>query len=327
MYYLIASFALSLGVSLLIGKLLIPFLRAKKLGQKILDIGPAWHKSKEGTPVMGGLLFIGGCLAAFAFFGFRAVTQGELIGLLTLVMALCYGLVGFIDDYTKLIKKQNKGLSAGQKFVMQLFIASIYIMLLRNIGMIGTRLYIPFTPVELELGIAYYILCIFGVVYFVNCTNLSDGIDGLVGSMSAAVAVFFIIGFIADHNYRSDSGLVISGGLLGGLLGFLFYNLHPAKIWMGDTGSLFLGGLIAGLALWLQMPLILVIVGAVYIFEGLSVVIQVTSFKLTGKRVFKMSPYHHSLELRGWSERRIVCIGFSITALLCAVSALLLILP
>jgi phospho-N-acetylmuramoyl-pentapeptide-transferase len=311
MYYIVAPFILSLIISVLLGMVLIPFLKSKKLGQKILDIGPRWHKSKEGTPVMGGLLFIAGTLAAVLIFGFLLERTRENTAVLyTFAMAFCYGLIGFIDDYAKLVKKQNEGLTAVQKLALMFPLAIIYVILLRYSGIITTELFIPFVNISVDLGSFYYIFVVLGIVYIVNGVNFTDGIDGLCGSVTAVIMIMFIVLF---YFFGNNSGLLITSACLGGIVGFLYYNFNPAKIFMGDTGSFFLGGMVTGIAIWLEIPLLLLLFGIVYVFEVLSVMIQVTSFKLTGKRVFKMSPIHHHFEMSGWSERKIVSAASGIT--------------
>ncbi|MCL2096156.1 MAG: phospho-N-acetylmuramoyl-pentapeptide-transferase [Oscillospiraceae bacterium] len=320
MYYIVAPLVLSLVIAVLLGKILIPFLKSKKLGQKILDIGPRWHKSKEGTPVMGGLLFIFGSLASVVIFGLTLENQsGGIAVVYTYALALCCGIIGFFDDYAKLIKKQNEGLTVVQKFALQFPPPIIYVVLMRYSGIINSELYIPFVNANIELGVFYYIFIVFGIVYIMNSVNLTDGIDGLCGTVTAIITVMFIVIFYIDGN---SPGLVISGACLGGIIGFLYFNIYPAKVFMGDTGSLFLGGIVSGIAVWLNMELLLLLFGIVYIIESLSVMIQVTGFKLTGKRVFKMSPIHHSFEMSGWSEFKIVSVAASLTLFMCAVSVI-----
>ena len=319
MYYIIAPLLLSLIISVLLGYILIPILKSKKLGQKILDIGPRWHKSKEGTPTFGGILFISGTLAALLIFGIVVVgrTQNYII-IFTYAMALCYALIGFADDYVKLTKKQNEGLTPKQKFVLQCVVAIAYLVTLTVNNVITTEIFIPFANIKFDLGIAYYVFVVLGIVYINNCVNFTDGVDGLCGSVTSIIMIMFIVLFYLEGN---DAGLVLSGSCLGGLIGFLFFNLHPAKIWMGDTGSNFLGGIVVGLALWLDIPLLMILFGIIYIGEGVSVMIQVTGFKLTGgKRIFKMTPIHHHFELCGWSEVKIVSVFSAITVVMSVIS-------
>ena len=320
MYYIIAPLISSLIIAMLLGKILIPFLKSKKLGQKILDIGPRWHKSKEGTPLMGGFLFIAGTLAAIMIFGFQVKSKNDNIAIIYIyIMALCHGLIGFIDDYAKMIKKQNEGLTAVQKLALQFPVSIIYVILLRYSGLISTGLFIPFVNINIDIGIFYYIFVVLGMVYIVNSVNLTDGIDGLCGTVTAIIMVMFITVFYMENN---NPGLVLASACLGGIIGFLYFNFYPAKVFMGDTGSLFLGGMVAGIAVWLKIPLLLVLFGIIYIIESLSVMIQVTSFKLTGKRVFKMSPIHHHFEMCGWSEVKIVSVAAGITVVMSAISVI-----
>lgn len=318
MYYIVAPLLLSLILAILLGYILIPILKSKNLGQKILEIGPRWHKSKEGTPTLGGLLFISSSLVAVLIFGVILLrkTQNYII-IFTYAMALCYAVIGFTDDYVKLTKKQNQGLTSIQKLILQFIVAIGYVIALHVNDYISTELFIPFANINVDLGILYYIFVVLGIVYANNCVNFADGIDGLCGSVTSIVMIMFIILFYLDGD---NAGLLLSSACLGGLLGFLFFNFHPAKIWMGDTGSNFLGGIVVGLALWLNIPLLLVLFGFIYIFEGVSVMIQVTSFKLTGKRVFKMSPIHHHFEMSGWSEGKIVAVFSMITLVMSVIS-------
>ena len=324
MFYIIAPLILSLVIAILLGKVLIPFLKSIKMGKKILDIGPRWHKSKEGTPYLGGLLFIGGAITAFLVFAFTAKREsGNYADIFTLGMAICYALIGFIDDYAQRLRKRNEGLTAVQKLALEFPVAIIYVVLLRSTNIISTEIFIPFVNINPDIGIFYYIFLVFGIVYIVNSVNLNDGIDGLCGTVTAIITVMFIVLFYINKN---DTGVILASALLGGIIGFLYYNFYPAKIFMGDTGSSFLGAMVAGLAVWLNIPILLVLFGIVYIIESLSVMIQVTSFKLTGKRVFKMSPIHHHFEMSGWGELKIVGVASAITIVMCAISAVAVIM-
>ena len=315
----IISVLLSFAVTAILGRLLIPVLKSIKMGQKILDIGPRWHKSKEGTPTMGGLFFIAGIIIASMTVGVYESSKhdGELTMLLVSIgfMLLC-GLTGFIDDYVKFFKKQNKGLTPNQKMLLQLFSAAIYLVGLNSIGRLSTVLRFPFTDFCVDFGVFFYPLAILGIVFIVNAVNLTDGIDGLASSVTLMATVFFAVAahkfFSADEN---GAMLVMCGAVIGGMLGFLVYNFHPARVFMGDTGSLFLGGTVVCLAFWLGLPIILVGVGIIYIAEAVSVVIQVIVYKLTKKRVFKMTPIHHHFEMCGWGEVKIVTVFSLVTAL------------
>ncbi len=312
---------LSFVFTVIISKIVIPILRGHKIGQQIRAEGPAWHRSKAGTPTMGGICFIMAMLIAlaimtviYAFVG----RQRELIPLaLTLGLALANGLVGFVDDYCKLIKKQNEGLKAYQKFILQLVVAGLYVFALSALGYLDTSLPIPFTDISFELGWVYYIFAVILIVGIVNSVNLTDGIDGLASSVTLVVAGFFAV---VAFNMLNSSLALMSAALIGGLVGFLIFNAHPAKVFMGDTGSLFLGGAVTGAAFLINEPLIIIIVGGIYVFETLSVMIQVTSFKLRNKRVFKMTPVHHHFEKCGWKEGKIVAVFSAVTAVLCVIA-------
>ena len=324
MYYIIGPLILSLIIAVLLGKVLIPFLKSKKMGQRILDIGPRWHKSKEGTPVMGGLLFIFGALVPVAVFWFFLENKSDYIAVIyTFALAFCCGMIGFIDDYSKLIKKQNEGLTKIQKFAMQFPVAILFVILMRHSGVLNSQLFIPFVNLNIYFGIYYYICVVLGMVYLMNSVNFTDGVDGLCGTVTAVITVMFIVMFYIEG---IDSGLILTGAFLGGLIGFLYFNLYPAKIFMGDTGSTFIAGMVTGIAIWLDIVFMFVLFGIIYIIEGLSVIIQVASFKATGKRVFKMAPIHHHFEMCGWSEKKIVGAASLITLVMCVVSVIAVLL-
>ena len=303
-------------VSAVVGKFLIPALRALKAGQSIKEIGPNWHKGKEGTPTMGGIMFMVGITAAVLIFGWRDMREGNLTALFILAFALVYGAIGFIDDYAKVKKHDNTGLTAGPKFLLQLAAAVAFLALLRLTGHLSPNLYIPFFNTYWHLPwLVYLIFAAFVIVGCVNAVNLTDGLDGLAGSVTLPVAVFFMV--LSAWWDKGPAG-IFAGALAGGLLGFLIYNFHPAKVFMGDTGSLFLGGAVCGMAFAMDAPLVLIPVGIIYIAETLSDIIQVGYFKLShGKRIFRMAPLHHHLELGGWSEVRIVLTFTAITAAFC----------
>lgn len=301
---------------------LIPYLKSKKLGQIILDIGPRWHKSKDGTPTMGGIAFILATLIVMvgvAIYSFVFAQASELRPLaLTLGLATINGLIGVIDDRCKLLKKENQGLLAYQKALLQVGAAIAYLFALNRTGYIDTSLRIPFTSVELELGWLYYAFAVILIVGVVNSVNLTDGIDGLASGVTFIVGAFFAALAFDTLNVSLSFA---SAALIGSTLGFLVYNFNPARIFMGDTGSLFLGGMVVGCAFMINEPLIIVIAGLVYIIEAVSVMIQVGVFKLThGYRVFKMAPIHHHFEKCGWSERKVFWI-FCLVTLLCCVLA------
>ena len=311
-WIMLGAFLLTLITTFLLEKKFIPFLMRIKMGQTILEIGPRWHKSKEGTPTMGGLFFIGGSLVSVALFGIPLLVRGGDLNLLKVfVMALLYGAVGFIDDFVKFVKKQNQGLTAIQKLIFQFAIAAGFLFSMKE--NLTTALDLPFTDASLELGWFYWVFAIVFLVLVTNAVNLTDGIDGLAGSTTLVAFVFFAaISVLRNHLEAS----LFSVAICGAMIGFLIYNIYPARIFMGDTGSLFLGGAVAGMAFWLNNPLLIVLVGFVYLFEALSVVLQVGSFKLTRKRIFKMAPFHHHLEMCGWNEPRIVTFSCILTAVL-----------
>lgn len=291
--------------AVVVGKFYSPWLRKMKAGQEIRQDGPTWHMSKTGTPTMGGVMFIIACVFVCLTVGFDSMRQGDYTHIFVLLFAMVFGAIGFLDDWEKLRKKQNLGLSAKAKFLLQLLAALAFVLLLRKLGYISTHLYIPFWNTEVYIPEAlYFILAAFIIVGTVNAVNITDGIDGLASGTSLPVCLFFVaVTFLWGEKYLALG--IFASALLGGLLGFLVYNFNPAKVFMGDTGSLFLGGAIAALAFSYDMPLILIPLGIVYIIETLSDIIQVTYFKLThGKRVFKMAPFHHHLEMGGWTGKK-----------------------
>lgn len=312
----------SFVISALIGKWLVPFLKKVHFGQTILEDGPKWHEKKQGTPTMGGFMFIIAsvlmtliCALLFCVFTTEPALKADIGRVLAgVVMACAYGAVGFIDDYIKVVKKRNLGLTAKQKLLLQFIIAIAYLATLYFLGT-TSKIVIPYVGL-FDLGIFFWVISAVAIVGVVNAVNLSDGIDGLVGSMSFFSALAFML--LASVLQSQCSGIMASA-LAGGCLGFLLWNFHPAKVFMGDTGSLFLGGYICALAYALNMPIILIIIALPYLLEMLSVVLQVTYFKLThGKRLFKMSPIHHHFEMCGWSEVKIVVV-FGLVAAACGI--------
>ena len=308
------------------GKFYIPWLRRQKAGQQIKEIGPKWHEKKSGTPTMGGVMFILAVAFVCLTLGFEGMLHGDFTHIFVLLFALVFGAIGFLDDWEKIKKKQNLGLSAKMKFLLQLAAALVFVLLMRQIGALNTRLYIPFWQKSVQVpDWLYLIFASFVIVGTVNAVNLTDGLDGLASGTSLPVCLFFAaITFVWGEKYL-ELGLFASA-LAGGLLGFLVYNFHPAKVFMGDTGSLFLGGAIAALAFAYDMPLILVTLGIVYIIETLSDIIQVGYFKLShGKRVFRMAPFHHHLEMGGWTGKKwkeveIFCLFSGISLLFAIIS-------
>lgn len=317
----IVSFIVAFVVTAVMGLVLIPFLRRMKAGQSIKDIGPTWHMTKQGTPTMGGLMFIVGIIVAVLVVGWRYLAIGSFGGLFVLLLSLVFGLIGYIDDYCKVKKKQNTGLTTMQKFLLQLAAAILFTVLMRYEGYLNNELYIPFVNMTFAMPWPLYmVFAAFVIVGTVNAVNITDGIDGLATGVTLPVALFFLA--VATLWGVGEIG-VFSAALLGGLCGFLIYNFYPAKVFMGDTGSLFLGGAVCGLAFALDMPLILILVGIIYIAETMSDIIQVGYFKLTkGKRVFRMAPLHHHFEMGGWSEIKLFCVFTLITVAFCILAFL-----
>lgn len=342
---ILIAFALTAGL----GFVIIPWLRKLKFGQTILEIGPSWHKSKQGTPNMGGLMFIIGIIVSFvvtyalysqygvmllssdvdgltAYMHFP-ITEGNDTVLIFagLLLAIGSGVVGFTDDFIKIKLKRNKGLSAKQKTLGQLIMTFGFILSLWLSH--NTRWYIPFIGIvnfekNIFTAIVFWMISFFIVYGCINSVNLTDGIDGLCSSVTATVAVaFIIIGFL--QNFVSLQ--IFAGALLGGVLGFLCWNWNPAKTFMGDTGSLFLGGIVVALGYLCKCPLILLPIGIVYVCETMSDIIQIGYFKIThGKRIFKMAPIHHHFEMCGWKEKKICAVFSLVNAIGCTVGILIL---
>ncbi len=300
-------------LSAIFGRLLIPVLRAMKAGQSIREIGPTWHNYKAGTPMMGGLMFIFASVLVLLLHAFTVMEDPSV--LYVLALSLCYGFIGFLDDFTKLKYKRNLGLTSIQKALLQMAVSALFLYVMYRSGM-DTHLYIPFFNVSFDLHpIVYIFFAMFVMVGCVNAVNLTDGVDGLCGSVTIPVMIFFTAASVALGKYDLA---VLPATLVGGLIAYLFYNWHPAKVFMGDTGSLFLGGVVCAMAFALEMPLILILVGFIYICETLSVILQVGYFKLThGRRLFKMSPIHHHFEMCGWKEVKICGVFTAITTVMC----------
>lgn len=321
----------TLAATVLILRKLIPYLKSKKMGQHILEIGPRWHKNKEGTPTMGGLSFIIAAIPVVALCTvYISVTScfSDAVPLLcTFGYALVSALIGMIDDSAKLRKAQNEGLTPIQKYLLQLLSAGAFLAAMYLTGNLTTRLVIPFTHgYTVELGIVYYVVALLILTGVNNAVNLTDGIDGLCSSVTLVVGVFFALAAIVLK--LGGASLAVSSAVVtGGAAGFLVYNFYPARVFMGDTGSLFFGAMVTGCAFMAGSPLIVIVCGAIYILETASVILQVGYFKLThGKRLFKMAPIHHHFEKCGWSELRIVSVFTFVTSLMCAVAWLGLIL-
>ena len=315
-------------ISAVIGKFLVPALRRWKAGQSIKEDGPTWHMSKQGTPTMGGLMFILATIIVVLVVNGPAILSGDWTSVIVLVFALVFGAIGFLDDYAKIKKKENTGLTAGQKFLLQLAAAILFIVLLRKCGILSPNLYVPFFGVELHLPwVVYLIFAVLVITGTVNAVNITDGLDGLSSSVTLPVCAFFAAAFGWAWVKWQQSGTagmaVFAAALFGGLVGFLLYNHYPAKVFMGDTGSLFLGGAVCGMAFALDMPLILILVGIIYIIETLSDIIQVTYFKAThGKRIFKMAPLHHHFEMCGWKETKVVAVFTAVSVIGCVIAYL-----
>ncbi len=306
------------GLCLLLCWQVIPMLRRLKAGQAIREDGPTWHNSKAGTPTMGGVCFIGASLVCLVS-GVKGMADGDFSVLYTLLLSLCFGLVGFLDDFFKVKYKRNLGLTSTQKAMLQMAVSALYLYILYKEGIMSTSLYIPFVGVDFQIHPMIYIFfAMFVIVGCVNAVNLTDGVDGLAASVTLPVMVFFTMAAAAMD--RGNLAL-FPAALVGALAAFLVFNFKPAKTFMGDTGSLFLGGAVCGLAFALEMPLILIFVGLVYIVETLSVILQVGYFKAThGKRLFKMAPIHHHFEKSGWSEEKIVFVFSGVTVLMCVLA-------
>ena len=310
-------------ITVILEKLIIPILKSHKVGQKILEIGPRWHMNKADTPTMGGICFIMAILVVMTVLAIVFAFRGESAELVPMALALglatLNGMIGFFDDYTKLLKKQNEGFSAKTKIILQSLVAIIYLVAMGLTDNINTALHIPFTSVSLELGAFYYVFAFILIIGFVNSVNLTDGIDGLASSVTLIVGIFFsVMAFKTNNSVLA----LIGASLIGATAGFLVYNFYPARVFMGDTGSLFLGGLVVGATFVLDEPMIIFLVGIIYLSEAASDIIQVGVFKLSGrkKRVFKMAPIHHHFEQCGWSEIKVVTVFSLVTLVFCVIA-------
>lgn len=302
---------ISFVITLTLGPILIPILKRLKVGQNVRGEGPKTHLKKQGTPTMGGIIMLVALVITTLSSG---LVNRDMIVLL--VATLGFGLIGFIDDFIKVVLKRSLGLRAYQKLIGQILFAVILAIYQSNTSILGTKVLIPFLDKTLDLGMFYVPFIAFVVVGTVNSVNLTDGLDGLATGVTLIVLAFF---GIASATLGFNSVAIFSAALAGACLGFLRYNAHPAKVFMGDTGSLALGGAVSTIAVLMNLPLILPIVGGIYFIEALSVIIQVVSFKLTGKRVFKMSPLHHHFELKGWKETKVVVVFWITTVILCLI--------
>lgn len=329
-YAVVVAALASLVVTALIGIIMVPLLRRLKFGQSINKEGPAWHQSKQGTPTMGGFLFIIGTIAGIGISWplFASVSSdvdpmaGGLL-LLGLFTALAYAAVGFVDDYIKVIRRQNLGLRAYQKIIIQVLITICFLVTLHLMGRLSTIVRLPLIAQPVDFGIFFYPIAFILIIGMVNAVNLTDGIDGLASFTTLWVMCGYIILMTLFEKYQLSIG---AAAIAGGCVGFLIWNSYPAKVFMGDTGSMFLGGAVAALGFCMGRPDILVILGLIYIIEAFSVIIQVAVFKITkklygaGRRVFKMTPIHHHFEMSGWSENKIDLV-FSFFTIACVVLA------
>lgn len=327
--FLIAVFTGFL-ITALGGYVIIPWLRKLKYGQTINEIGPTWHQTKQGTPTMGGMMFIIGTLAGVVG-GYCLLLSNEKVFMdimyqnqsislfISVVTALAFGLIGFVDDYIKVVKKRNLGLTEKQKLVLQFAVTLAFLLAQHLIGHLSTIVTVPFWG-TFDLGIIYYPIVFLGISFMVNAVNLTDGVDGLCSSVTFVVAIGFLL-ISATFGYYSNA--MFACALAGSLVGFLVWNFHPAKVFMGDTGSMFLGGAVVAMAWAVNRPEVLVFIGIIYTIEALSVMIQMTYFKLTkGKRLFKMTPIHHHFEMCKWSEEKIVWTFTGVAALFGIISFL-----
>ena len=301
------------ALSWALGHFLLPVLHALKAGASIREIGPTWHNNKTGTPIMGGLMFI---FASILCLIGNPPSMTDYSVFFVLVLGLCHGFIGFLDDFTKIRHHRNLGLTSAQKAMLQMAVSALFLYAMYKAGAMDTHLYIPFWNRSFDLHpIVYIFFAMFVMVGCVNSVNLTDGVDGLSSSVTLPVMVFFTAASCALGKY--DLAL-LPASLVGGLIAYLTYNWHPAKVFMGDTGSLFLGGVVCAMAFALEMPLILILVGFVYICETMSDILQISYFKMThGKRLFKMAPIHHHFEMCGWKEEKIVLSFAGVSAIMC----------
>lgn len=326
---IIYGFLTAFTITLLLGPILIDYLNILKFGQNIREDGPEKHLDKQGTPSMGGIIFISGfLLAAGPYLKWNKTVMAVIL------VTLAFAFLGFLDDYVKIVKKRSLGLKAYQKFLLQLIISSSFVFYIAQYTSWGTRIAIPFLGRTVGLGYVYYPFAIIFMLSMVNATNLTDGIDGLLTSVTIPVLLFFAVAiyYINSYNIPFMSEIGTNGELvfraillfIASLFGYLIYNVYPAKVFMGDLGSHAIGGFVGAIALVLKMPLFIVIVGIIYVIETLSVILQVGFYKLTKKRIFKMAPLHHHFELSGWHEVKVVYI-FLITTIIASIIGFLLI--
>ncbi|MBQ7065337.1 MAG: phospho-N-acetylmuramoyl-pentapeptide-transferase [Lachnospiraceae bacterium] len=306
---------IAFAISAALGPIMIPFLRKVKAGQTVREEGPESHLKKTGTPTMGGIIILAAITVTSLFY------MKDYPKILPILFStLGFGLIGFIDDYIKVVLKRSMGLSPWQKMLLQFIVTAVFAYYIVNVSGVSLSMKIPFIEgVYLDLGILNIPFLFFVMIATVNGTNFTDGLDGLATSVTVLVATFFTVVAVG-----TGSGIEpITCATVGALLGFLLFNVHPASVFMGDTGSLALGGFVAACAYMMQMPLFIVIVGFIYLIEVVSVILQVSYFKLTGgKRIFKMAPIHHHFELCGWKETKVVAVFAIVTAILCLVALL-----
>ena len=318
-YHILLAFVVTFIITVVLGKIGIPMLRSLHAQQSIREEGPESHQAKAGTPTMGGAFMMIALVLGVAIFAPWNVGTGML-----LFLTLGHSLLGFFDDFVKAVKKRNLGLTAKQKLLGQFILAAVFCYCITEIMVVPTTLWIPVADVQLQLGWGYYVLAFLIIVGATNAVNLTDGLDGLASSITTIVGIFFmLVSYIVFKEYGVT---VFSAALIGGLIGFLWYNKYPAKVFMGDTGSLFLGASVALMAIDLKMPIHLILIGFVYFMETLSVIMQTAYFKYTkkkygeGRRIFKMSPIHHHFEMCGWKEKKIVAVFTLVTVITCAVA-------
>lgn len=309
---IIRTISIAFLITLILGPITIPLLRRLNIGQSVREEGPKSHFSKSGTPTMGGIIIF--IALVITVFSSGVLTKDMYVLVLS---TFGFGFIGFIDDYIKVVKKRNLGLKAYQKLIGQIILAIILAVYQSNTSILGTKIIIPFVKYKyLDLGMFYVPFIAFVVVGTVNSVNLTDGLDGLASGVTLIVLSFF--GLISLY-WGMDSISIFSSALSGACLGFLIHNAYPAKVFMGDTGSMALGGAVSAIAILLNLPLIIPIVGGIYFAEALSVIIQVLSFKFTGKRVFLMAPLHHHFEYKGWKETKVVAVFWLSTVILCLI--------
>ena len=312
-YQMILPAIIAFIISVVMCPVFIPFLKKLKFGQYIRDEGPKWHEGKSGTPTMGGIVILVATALTAVFY-----LKGNTYVAAVLFVTLGFGLIGFLDDYIKVVMKRNLGLRAWQKMLGQLVVTGIFVYYILNFTKLSTDIIIPFTGGKTwDLGMLFIPFVFVVILGTVNGVNFTDGLDGLASSVTVLVATFFtVIAFFEGSDVSP-----ITTAVIGSLLGFLVYNVYPAKVFMGDTGSLALGGFVAATAIMLKMPLFILLVGIIYFVEVLSVMLQVSYFKITkGKRIFKMAPIHHHFEMCGWSETRVVAVFSIVTAIMCMIA-------